>query len=129
MYKNVKLANSKFVGFTMERLDKRYDILTSIIKDDKALDWEIEDAARQRREVMECINVFIEEEVDDPNATVAMILEIVTGQSIERLQKSTIGGEIAEDLLSKTTSAAKATSRVTKKSINSFASWLQNKTK
>lgn len=129
MYKNVKLANSEFVGFTMARLDKRYDMLTAIISDPDALDWEIEEAARKRREVRECINVFIEEEVDDPTTTVAMILEIVTGQSIEKLQKETAGGALAQDLLDKTTGAMKGAGTVTKKGLNGFANWLANKTK
>jgi hypothetical protein len=128
MYKNIKLANSEFVGFTMARLDKRYDLLTDIIQDPDALDWEIEDAARKRREVRECINVFIEEDVDDPTATVAMILEVVTGQSIEKLQKQTIGGEIAQDMLDRTAAATRATGQATKKSLNGFAKWLAGKT-
>ena len=129
MYTNVNVANSEFVGFTMARLDKRYDILTQTIEDRNALDIEIEVAARKRREVRACIEVFIEFEIEDESATVADILEIVTGQSIERLQKQTGGGLLAQDIMEKTGHVAKISTEATKKGLNSFASWLSNKTK
>jgi hypothetical protein len=123
------IAGSQFVGFTMERLDKRYDILTNIISDPDALDTEIEDAARKRKEVRACIDLFIQEDVDDPRATAADILEILTGQSLEKLQKQTAGGVLAQDILEKTSTGLKIGVKATKKSTNSFATWLANITK
>lgn len=128
MFKSVNLANSEFVGYTMARLDKRFDILTSIINDIDALDWEIEDAARKRREVRECINVFIEFDIDDPSATVADILEAVSGETIEKLQKQTAGGVLAQDILEKTGAVVKTSGQATKRGINNFATWLVGKT-
>jgi hypothetical protein len=122
------IANSKFAGFTMARLDKRYDILTGIITDPDATSHEIKLAAIDREEVEACIQLFIQEDVDDPTATPAMILEVVTGTSIEKLMQQTPGGILAQDIVEKTTAATKATSRATKKGINSFATWLATKT-
>jgi hypothetical protein len=122
------IANSVFANFTLERLDKRYDLLTSIIQDGDALDDEIIDATSKRKEVRLCIELFMQEEVDDPTATAGLILEAM-GYNINKLQKQTVGGELAEDLLEKTVGATKATGRVTKKGLNSFAEWLAEKTK
>lgn len=121
------IANSPFITFTMARLDKRYDLLTSIIQDENALDDEIIDATKKRKEVRLCIQLFIEEDVDDSQATAGLILDAM-GYNINKLAKRTIGGEIAEDLLDKTVGATKATSQATKKGLNSFATWLANKT-
>ena len=121
------IAASKFVTYTMERLDKRYDILSTIIADGNALDDEIMDAARQRKEVRLCIELFLEEDVDDPRATPGLILNAM-GYNVNKLAKRTIGGEIAEDILDKTVGATKATTQATKKGLNSFANWLVSKT-
>lgn len=123
------IAQSKYVGFTLERLDKRYDILTDIISDVDALDYEIEDAARERRKVRACIDLFISEDVDDPSATPADILEIIVGEPIEKLQKQTAGGVLAQDILEKTSVAGKVAAQSTKKGVNAFATWLASKTK
>lgn len=118
------IANSEFVGFTIKRLDKRYEIYSTVIADTEATDWEIADAAKKRGEVRACIDLFIQEDVDDPRATAADILEAITGESISKLQKLTIGGVIAQDILEKTGSTIKSTSKVVKKSTNGFATWL-----
>lgn len=117
------IAGSAFAHFTMERLDKRYDLLTSIIMDPEAGDDEIIHATQQRKEVRLCIDLFIEEEVDDPRANAGLILEAM-GYNVNKLAKRTIGGEIAEELLDKTKGAGQAT----KRGIHGFAAWLANKT-
>lgn len=123
------IANSQFVGFTMKRLDKRYEIYSAVIADADALDWEIADAAKKRGEVRACIDLFIQEDVDDPRATAADILEAITGESIDKLQKRTPGGLLAQDILGKTGSTLKTTMQATKKGTNSFATWLAKATK
>lgn len=131
MFKSVDIANSRFVGFTKERLVKRQQILTSIITDEEALDYEIEEAARLRREAKECLTVFTMVEdlgLDASGMTCADILEMVTETPIEKLQKQTAGGLLAQDVLEKSSSAVKMTGQATKKGINSFASWLAGKT-
>lgn len=131
MYKNVDIANSKFVGFTKPRLEKRLSILTDIIIDVDALDDEIAEAALLRKEVKELLSVFAECEklgLDTSGMTAADILESVTGESIEKLQKKTPAGDITQDVLDKTTQVVKKTSTVTKRSLNVFGSWLASKT-
>lgn len=123
------ITNSKFAHFTMDRLDKRFDILTDIITDPGASSNEIKLAAEEREQVEACIQLFIEEDVDDPAATPALIMEVVTGQSYEKLIKQTPGGMIAQDLVEKTAHATKITGAVTKKGLNGFANWLASKTK
>ena len=123
------IANSKFVGFNMERLDKRYDILTDIITDANATSEEIMIAAQERKEVEACIRLFIDEEVDDETATPAMILEVITGQSIAKLQKQTGGGLLAQDIVEKTAAATKGATIATKKGLHGFSTWLAEKTK
>lgn len=122
------IANSEFVGFTMGRLDKRYDILTGIITDPEADSKEISIAASKRAEVEACIQLFIKEEVDDVTATPALILEAITGQSIVKLQKQTGGGLLAQDIVEKTASVTNKAGQATKKGIHSFSSWLASKT-
>lgn len=132
MFKQVNLGNTRFVGFTKERLVKRHQLLTHIIMDEGALDNEIEEAARLRREVKACLQVFGEMEklgLDTSGMTAADIIETVTGVPIERLQKQTAGGVLAQDILDKSSLAVKATTKVTKQSLNSFGRWLANKTK
>lgn len=131
MYKSIDIASSRFVGFTKERLEIRYQIFSDIIEDKEALDVEIAEAATLRREVTELLEVFnsVEELGLDPSGmSAADILEIVTGESIDRLQKQTGGGLLAQDIVEKSSSAVKATTQATKKGINNFATWLANKT-
>lgn len=128
-YKNVDLANSIYVGYTFKRLEKREAVLSDIIADPESLDIEVQEAAGLRREVRACKQVFVEFDVQDDGASVADILEIVTGQSIERLQKNTPGGLLAQDMVQRTGEISKATITGTKKSIHSMAAWLANKTK
>ena len=123
------IAQSDYVGYTMERLDDRFDRLSDIINDTNALDDEIAKASIERKKVRACISLFIQEDVDDPSATPADILEIITGESIFKLQKQTAGGVLAEDIWDKTVGVTKATSTVTKKGLNHFAEWLAKKTK
>lgn len=127
--KTLQVSNSEFVVYTMERLDKKYEALTAILKDESALDVEIINAATKRREVRACLNLFIEHDVDDESATAADILEIVTGTSIDKLQKQTPGGLLAQDLVEKTAVLAQVSAKLTKSSLNSFGSWLTKKTK
>lgn len=122
------IAHSKFRGYTLPRLDKHYDILTSIIQDPDASSLEIRIAAEQREEVEACIQLFIQEEIDEMSVTAAMILEVITGKTIVKLQKETPGGALTQDLIEKTVVATKASGQVTKKSLNSFGTWLANKT-
>ena len=129
MYKEVNIANTKFVGYTKPRLVKRLAMLTSIIADEDALDYEIEEAARLRREVKACLDVFKEFDVDDNSATVADIIEVVTGKPIEYHQKMTPGGMLGADIVDRTAKATKAATVATKKSLNVFGTWLASKTK
>jgi hypothetical protein len=122
------IAQSDYVGFTLERLDNRFDRLSDVINDPNALDDEIAQASTERKKVRACISLFIQEDIDDPSATPADILEIITGTSLFKLQKQTAGGVLAEDLWDKTVGATKATSNVTKKGLHGFANWLANKT-
>lgn len=125
-----EIAQSKYTAYTVDRLDARYDMLTSIIHDPNSLDEEVIDAAIERKKVMKCIELFLQEEVDDPRATPALILNILFGEgAVNRLAKRTIGGEVAQDLLQKTGEALKGTTKVTKKGIHAFATWLLKKTK
>lgn len=127
-YKSVDLANSLFVGYTFKRLEKREAILSEVIADPESLDIEVQEAAAQRREVRACKQVFVEFDVDDAGACVADILEVITGQPIERLQKNTQGGLLAQDIVQRTSELSKKTVSGTKKSVNSFATWLANRT-
>lgn len=129
MSKTVDIANSKFVGFTEERLLKRKQILTNIIGDEDALDDEIEDAARLRKEVNACLKVFAmcqELGLDTDGMTVADILEQTTGESIVALQKNNAGGALGQDIVSKSGSAVKKTAEASKKGLNKFGNWLSN---
>lgn len=123
------IAHSNFRGYTLPRLDKHYDILTSVIQDPEASSYEIRLAAAQREEIEACIKLFIDEDVDDLSVTPAMILEVLTGKSIVKLQKETPGGALTQDLFEKTVVATRASGQVTKRSFNSFGTWLVNKTK
>lgn len=127
-FTHVDIANSEFVGFTFKRLLKREAILTDIITDEDSLDIEIEEAAALRREVRACKQVFIEFDIEDDAATAADILEVVTGDSIYRLQKNTAGGLLAQDMVERTAEISKKTVTGTKKSLNHFGTWLANKT-
>jgi len=131
MYKSVDIANSKFVGFTEERLQIRLDVLSETIADPNALDYEIAVAATERREVKECLAVFDtiwSLGLDPSGMTVADVLEETTGDSIEKLQKQTAGGVLAQDMMEKTGALAKKTATATKKHTNRFAKWLASKT-
>jgi hypothetical protein len=124
------IAQSKYTAYTMKRLDERYELLSNVIAHPDALDDEIADAAIERKKVLACINLFIEEDIDDPRATAARILNIKFGDgAVQRLAKRTVGGEVAQDLLSKTGTGLKTTAVVTKKGLNGFATWLANATK
>jgi hypothetical protein len=129
MYKEVNIANTQFVGYTKPRLEKRLAIYTDIISDVDALDYEIEEAARLRREVKACLNVFVEFDVDDASATVADIIEVVTGKPIEFHQKHTMGGALGADIVDRTAKASRATAVATKKTLNVFGNWLASKTR
>lgn len=129
MYKQVNLANSPFVGFTKPRLIKRLEILTGIIVDPDAMDYEIEDAARKRREVKECLALFIETGVEEEGVTVADLIKVLTGKEIEFYQKNTEGGRVAIDVVEKMNHAAKATSKATRKGLHGFFDWGRNITK
>jgi hypothetical protein len=124
------IAQSDYTAYTMERLDNRYELLSSIITDRNASDDEITKASTERKKVLKCIELFLQEDVDDPRATPALILNIKFGDgAVNRLSKRTVGGEIAHDLVSKTGDAFKGTGQVTKKGINKVAQWLLDKTK
>lgn len=127
----VDVANSKFIGFTKPRLEKRLVILNTILFDEGSDDVEIMMAASDRREVRECLKVFAEIEslgLDASGMTVADVLEEVTGESIVKLQKNTMAGAVTQDALEKTTAVLKKTGQTTKGGLNSFAKWLASKT-
>lgn len=123
------IVHSQFRGFTLPRLDKHYDILTAIIQDPEASSQEVRMAASQREEVEACIHLFLEEDVDDLSVSAAAILEVREGKSIVKMQKETPLGNLTQDLVEKTVVATKASGQVTKKSLNSFGTWLANRTK
>jgi hypothetical protein len=126
-----KIAQSRFVGYTIARLDKWYDIFTDVITDSKATNAEIMQAAKEREELQLCINLFLEINRVNPNfigRTPCDVIEKDLGLSIDKLQKQTGGGLLAQDIVDKTGSAFKTTIDVTKKTTNSFANWLANKT-
>lgn len=123
------IVHSQFRGYTLPRLDRHYDILTSIIQDPDASSLEVRMAAAQREEVEACIQLFITEDVDDLTVSAAAILEVREGKSIVKMQKETPLGNLTQDLVEKTVVATKATSQVTKGGLNSFGTWLANKTK
>lgn len=127
-YKNVDLAGSRFIGFTFKRLEKREAILSDIIADPDSLDIEVSEAAILRREVRACKQVFLEFDIEDDTASAADILEVITGDSIERLQKNTQGGLLARDMVERTSELSRKTVGTTKKGLNSFGTWLTNKT-
>lgn len=131
MYKHVDIANSRFVGFTKERLMKRQEILTGIITDPDAMDYEIEEAARLRREVRACLEVFHSVEqlgLDTSGMTACDIIETVSETSIVKLQKQTNAGLVAQDVVEKSGKVIKKTTESTKKGLNVFAKWLATKT-
>lgn len=130
-YKSIDIANSTFVGYTEPRLLKRQAYLNSIINDPEGDDWEIMEAVRHRMEVKECLKLFddVRELGLDPDGMAAVdIIETVTGDKIERLQKQTAGGVLASDMMQRTGEVLKKTGAITKEKTNVFANWLANKT-
>lgn len=127
MFKAVNVASSKFVSFTEPRLEKRYQILTSIIQDDEADDAEIVDAAQARREVKECLDMFKmcrDAGLDTEDMTACDIIETITEKPIEYFQKNTPGGRLAEDIMERSSVVMSKTKQATKKKVHSFAGWL-----
>ena len=130
-YKSIDIANSTFVGYTEPRLLKRQVYLNSIINDPEGDDWEIIEAVRHRMEVKECLKLFddVRELGLDPSGMTACdLIETVSGERIERLQKQTAGGVLASDMMQRTGEVLKKTGAVTKEKTNIFAKWLAEKT-
>lgn len=119
------IAQSKFANYTMGRLDDRWELLTSIIVNPDADTQEIADAANDRKEVEACIQLFIECEVDNPQATAAWIIGEQLNLDIYKLQKNTGGGLLAQDLLNKMSTAKVGTVNATKKSASALGSFLK----
>ena len=127
MTKQVDLANSKFVGFTEERLIKRFYILSDIISDADALDDEIADAALSRKEVKELLAMFTmcrNLGLDVSGMSAADIIEQTTGQSIFALQKQTIGGVVAVSIGDRAKTITETTKKTAKKTAGGLGSWL-----
>jgi hypothetical protein len=126
------IAQSEYVAYTLTRLDKEHDYLSSVIADPDANNAEIVNAATKREVIGLCIQLFFEVESLVPDfigKTPCQLIEKDLGLSIDKLQKQTGGGLLAQDIMDKTSAAVKVTTQTTKKGINSFASWLVNKTK
>lgn len=128
MYTPVDLSKSRFVGFTLERLEAYNVIFSQIIQDEKALGVEIETTGRELREIMECIGVFEYFDVEDENATVADIIEAVSEEDIREFQKKDTIGMSFEDVMSKTKVATEVSVKYAKKGLNVFGKWLANNT-
>lgn len=129
----VDLANSKYIGFTEERLVRRYNILSQIVTDEDALDIEIAEAALDRREVKELLQMFRhchELGLDTEGMTACDILEATTGERIEILQRSShnAGNLMVREGMKKGGEALRTTTQVTKKGLNVFGKWLAKAT-
>lgn len=127
MTKQIDLANSKFVGFTEERLMVRLNILNDIISDVDALDDEIADAAMSRKEVKQLLAMFTmchDMGLDTSGMSAADIMEQTTGQSIFALQKQTIGGTLAIGLGDRAKAVTETTKKTAKKTAGGLGSWL-----
>jgi hypothetical protein len=127
MTKQIDLANSKYVGFTEERLMVRLNILNSIVADPDALDDEIADAAMSRKEVKELLSMFAMCKnlgLDVSGMSAADIIEQTTGQSITTLQKQTIGGQVAVGLGERTKAVTETTKQTAKKAAGGLGKWL-----
>ena len=114
------IAQSDYAGCTMKMLDKWFDICTDIIQDSDASSTDIIKAAKDRAVVELCINLFLEVAKVKPDFTGRTACELIEkdlGLSINKLQKSTQGGLLAQDILEKS-----------KQATNKFANWLAKKT-
>jgi hypothetical protein len=127
MNNQIDLANSKFVGFTEERLLVRLDILNTLITDPNALDDEIAESALLRKEVKQLLAMFKSCQdlgLDTSGMSAADIIEQTTGQSILSLQKQTTGGVLAVSLADKAKSATETTKKTVKKGAGGLGAWL-----
>lgn len=127
MTKQIDLANSKFVGFTEERLMVRLNILNTIISDINALDDEIADAAMSRKEVKQLLAMFEmchNLGLDTSGMSGADIIEQTTGQSIFALQKQTIGGQVAIGIGDRVKSVTETTTKTARVGAGKLGGWL-----
>lgn len=126
------IAQSEYVSYTLPRLDKEHDYLSSVIVDPDANNAEIVSAASKREIIGLCIQLFFEVENIKPDfegKTPAQLFERDLGISVFKLQKQTQGGVLAQDIVEKTSAATKATVSATKKATNKFAQWLDKVSK
>lgn len=136
MSQPINLLKSRFVAYTELRLVKRMEIYTSIINDQEALDDEIAEAAKCRKEVRELLEIFKTMQsmgLDTDGMTAYDIIDTVLqangDKNADYYAKVTPGGMLAQDIMDKSLGVTKTAVDGTKKALNGFASWLSDKTK